>query len=133
MSAKFVSLHNHTEYSFLDGAIRIKDLVAKAAEFDMPALAITDHGGLFGALEFYEECMSKGIKPIIGFEAYIAPRSRFEKSNVKDEHSYNHLILLAANEIGLKNLMRLSSIGYIEGFYYSHKCLCGWSYTESFT
>jgi DNA polymerase-3 subunit alpha len=120
MSANFVSLHNHTEYSFLDGAIKIKDLVKKAKEFDMPAVAITDHGGLFGAVEFYETCKREGVKPIIGFEAYVAPGSRFEKSQVKekDEHNYCHLILLAKNKTGWKNLMRLSSIGYLEGFCY---------------
>ncbi|MFP4014740.1 MAG: DNA polymerase III subunit alpha [Chitinispirillaceae bacterium] len=118
MSCGFVSLHNHTEYSFLDGAIKIKDLVKKAKEFDMPALAITDHGGLFGAVEFYETCMSEGIKPILGFEAYVAPKSRFEKTLIKDERNYCHLILLAKNDAGWRNLMRLSTIGYTEGFYY---------------
>jgi len=120
MSTNFVSLHNHTEYSFLDGAIRIKDLVAKAKEFGMPAVAITDHGGLFGAVEFYEVCKKEGVKPIIGFEAYVAPGSRLEKSQVKekDERYYSHLILLAKDNTGWKNLMKLSSIGYLEGFYY---------------
>lgn len=118
MSENFVSLHNHTEYSFFDGVIKIKDLVRKAKEFDMPAVAITDHGGLFGAVEFYETCQKEGVKPIIGFEAYVAPGSRFEKSqvDVKDERYYSHLILLAANASGWKNLMQLSSIGYLEGF-----------------
>jgi DNA polymerase-3 subunit alpha len=120
MSANFVSLHNHTEYSFLDGAIKIKDLVKKAKEFDMPAVAITDHGGLFGAVEFYKVCKGEGVKPIIGFEAYVAPGSRFDKTQVKekDERYYCHLILLAANNAGWKNLIRLSTIGYLEGFYY---------------
>lgn len=118
MSASFVHLHNHTEYSFLDGAIKIKKMVARAVEYDMPALAITDHGGLFGAIEFHDTCIAAGIKPVIGFEAYVAPHSRFEKSASKDERSYNHLILLAKNETGWKNLMRLSTIGYLEGFYY---------------
>ncbi len=118
MSIPFVSLHNHTEYSFLDGAIKIKDLISRAVEFGMPAVAITDHGGLFGAIEFYETCLKAGIKPILGFEAYVSPGSRFDKSTSKDERSYNHLILLASNETGWKNLMQLSSIGYLEGFYY---------------
>jgi DNA polymerase-3 subunit alpha len=118
MSSNFVHLHNHTEYSFLDGAIRVKDMVKRAVEYEMPALAITDHGGIFGAVEFYEACKDAGIKPILGFEAYVAPGSRFEKSVSKDEHSYNHLILLAKDNTGWKNLMRLSSIGYLEGFYY---------------
>ncbi len=118
MSSNFVSLHNHTEYSFLDGAIKINDLVKKAAEFKMPALAITDHGGLFGAVEFYQKCMKEGIKPILGFEAYVAPDSRKTKSLNKDERNYHHLILLAKNNEGWKNLMRLSTLGYLEGFYY---------------
>jgi DNA polymerase III subunit alpha len=114
----FVHLHNHTEYSFLDGAIRVADLVDRAVHFGMPALAITDHGGLFGAVEFYETCMAKGIKPILGFEAYIAPTSRLDKQSTGDERSYHHLILLARDNEGWKNLMRLSTIGYTEGFYY---------------
>ena len=111
MSANFVHLHNHTEYSFLDGAIKIKDLVKKAKEFGMPALAITDHGGMFGAIEFYEACMSDGIKPVLGFEAYVAAGSRHDRMISKDERSYHHLILLAKDKTGLKNLMRHSSIG----------------------
>jgi len=114
----FVHLHNHTEYSFLDGAIRIEAMVNRALEYGMPALAITDHGGLFGAVEFFETCMKKGIKPVLGFEAYVAPRSRTDRSSSKDEKNYNHLLLLARNEQGWKNLMRLSTIGYLEGFYY---------------
>ncbi len=116
--SNFVHLHTHTEYSFLDGAIRIGDLVGRASELGMPALAITDHGGLFGAVEFYDKCMAKGIKPVIGFEAYMAPGSRFEKASAGDERSNYHLVLLARNKEGYRNLMRLSSIGYREGFYY---------------
>ena len=116
-SYNFIHLHNHTEYSFLDGAIRIADLVNNAVKWNMPALAITDHGGLFGAIEFYNVCMEKGIKPILGFEAYIAPDSRKNKTPGVNGKS-NHLILLAKNDTGWKNLMRLSSIGYLEGFYY---------------
>ncbi len=118
MNGKFVHLHNHTEYSFLDGAIRIKDLVKKTVEYGMPAVALTDHGGLFGAVEFFETCNAFEVKPILGLEAYLAPKSRFEKSTIKDEFSYYHLILLAENNVGWKNLMRLSSVGYKEGFYY---------------
>ncbi|MBN2038289.1 MAG: DNA polymerase III subunit alpha [Chitinispirillaceae bacterium] len=114
----FVHLHTHTEYSFLDGAIRIDDLVARAKQFGMPALAITDHGGLFGAVEFYEKCIDSGIKPILGFEAYVAPTSRFDRQSSRDERSYHHLLLLARDNEGWKNLMRLSTIGYTEGFYY---------------
>ena len=116
--SNFIHLHNHTEYSFLDGAIRIKDLVAKAKEFGMPALAITDHGGMFGVVEFYNACINAGIKPIIGFEAYVAPQSRFDKSKTSGEDNYHHLILLARNTEGYKNLLKLTTIGYIEGFYY---------------
>ena len=116
--SNFVHLHNHTEYSFLDGAIRIKDLVAKAKEFGMPALAITDHGGMFGVVEFYNTCMQNGIKPIIGFEAYVAPQSRMDKTKSAGEDTYSHLILLARTNEGYKNLMKLSTIGYLEGFYY---------------
>ncbi len=113
----FVHLHNHTEYSFLDGAIRIADLVDKAVGWNMPALGITDHGGLFGAIEFYDTCIKKGIKPVLGFEAYVAPDSRHSKRPGEDSKS-NHLILLAKNETGWKNLLRLSTAGYLEGFYY---------------
>jgi len=157
--ANFVSLHNHTEYSFLDGSIRVGELVKKAKEFGMPAVAITDHGGLFGAVEFYEVCRKEGIKPILGFEAYVAPGSRFDKTQIskekkakeiiappptgglggdgffsageldegaaaeasaigKNDRYYCHLILLAENIEGWKNLLHLSSIGYLEGFYY---------------
>jgi len=118
MPSNFVSLHNHTEYSFLDGAIRIKDLVKKTKEFGMSAVAITDHGGLFGAVEFFAECKKSGIKPILGFEAYVAPNSRKDRTHSTDERNYCHLILLAKNNTGWKNLMRLSSKGYLEGFYY---------------
>lgn len=113
----FVHLHNHTEYSFLDGAIRIPDLVRRVVEWNMPALAITDHGGLFGAIEFYDACMKEGIKPVLGYEAYVAPDSR--KSRIAGEDvKNNHLILLAKNDTGWRNLIRLSTIGYLEGFYY---------------
>jgi len=118
MSANFVSLHNHTEYSFLDGAIKINDLIKRAKEFEMEALAITDHGGLFGAVEFYFACKKAKIKPILGFEAYVAPGSRTDRNQNTNEHNYSHLILLAENNTGWKNLMHLSTIGYTEGFYY---------------
>lgn len=118
-STNFVHLHNHTEYSFLDGAIKIPDMIAKAKEYGMPALAITDHGGLFGAVEFYNKCMAAGIKPVIGFEAYMAPGSRLGRTRGgSGEKAYHHLILLARNNQGYKNLMRLSGAGYLEGFYY---------------
>lgn len=116
----FVHLHLHTEYSLLDGAIRIDDLIRKAIDLRMPAVAITDHGNLFGALEFYQKAMKAGVKPIIGCETYVAPGSRFDKtttSGYQDEASY-HLLLLARNQQGYKNLVKLITAGYLEGFYY---------------
>ncbi len=115
----FVHLHNHSDYSVLDGAITVKNLVAKAVELGMPAVAITDHGNLFGAIELYQEAKNAGIKPVIGQEFYIAPESRLKKeSQNKGKDSTYHLLLIAKNETGYKNLIRLSSIGYTEGFYY---------------
>jgi DNA polymerase-3 subunit alpha len=118
--ADFVHLHNHSHYSLLDGACRIEDLVAAAKSHGMAALALTDHGNMFGAIEFYKACQKEGIKPIVGVEAYVAPRSRKQKSvagsSVSDT-SY-HLVLLAKNVRGYQNLMQLVSIGYLEGFYY---------------
>ncbi len=113
----FVHLHLHTEYSLLDGAIRIDEVVKKAKEYNMPAVAITDHGNMFGAIEMYKECKKNGIKPIIGCEFYVAPRSRLDKEGRIDTEP-NHLILLAMNNTGYKNLVKLCSIGYTEGFYY---------------
>ena len=107
----------HTEYSLLDGAIRIKDLVKKVKENGMEAVAITDHGNMFGAIELYKECKKEGIKPILGCEVYVAPRSRFEKQGKIDSEP-NHLILLAMNNTGYQNLIKLVSSGYTEGFYY---------------
>ena len=117
--ADYVSLHLHTEYSLLDGAIRIKDLVARAKELRMPAIAMTDHGNLFGAVEFYRQCTQAGIKPIIGCETYVAPRSRLEKGGSQDdEYSSFHLLLLARDDAGYRNLLALVSKAYLEGFYY---------------
>jgi DNA polymerase-3 subunit alpha len=114
----FVHLHLHTQYSLLDGANRIDDLVKKAREFGMPALAITDHGNMFGAVEFYQKAVKAGIKPIIGCEMYVAHGGRRDTANVGAAKAANHLVLLARNMDGYKNLMRLVSIGYTEGFYY---------------
>lgn len=124
----FVHLHVHTEYSMLDGAARLKDLAAEAARQEMPAIAMTDHGNLFGAYDFYKTMKSKGINPIIGLEAYVAPGSRFEKKRVKwaeggeDDVSgggaYTHMTLLAYNNVGVSNLYRLASLSSLEGFYY---------------
>jgi len=117
--ADFVHLHVHTQYSLLDGANKLDELVAQAQKFKMPALAITDHGNMFGGVEFYRKCMAAGIKPIIGCEMYVAPQDRRKKEPVKGlpDAGY-HLILLVKNQAGYKNLMKLSSIGYLEGFYH---------------
>ncbi len=117
MARDFVHLHMHTEYSLLDGANRIKELVKRVKKLDMNAVAITDHGNMFGVIEMYKECKENGIKPILGMEAYVAPRSRLEKQGKVDSEP-NHLILLAMNNIGYKNLVKLCSIAYTEGFYY---------------
>ncbi|MBI5846402.1 MAG: DNA polymerase III subunit alpha [Nitrospirae bacterium] len=117
--ADYVSLHLHTEYSLLDGAIRIEDLIKQAKEFRMPAIAMTDHGNLFGAVDFYRQCTHAGIKPIIGCEVYVAPRSRFDKTQTsEDEYSSFHLILLVRDDAGYRNLLTLVSKASLEGFYY---------------
>ncbi|HEX4211983.1 MAG TPA: DNA polymerase III subunit alpha [Candidatus Dormibacteraeota bacterium] len=113
----FVHLHNHTEFSLLDGASRISGMVQRAAELGMPALALTDHGVMYGAITFYKACKAAGIKPILGFEAYVAPRSRHSKEGRVDRDPY-HLTLLAADAQGYRNLMKLCSIGQMEGMYY---------------
>jgi len=114
---QFVHLHNHTEYSLLDGACRIEDLVNAAKAYRMPALAITDHGNMFGAIEFYDKATRAGIKPLLGCEVYVA-RNRKEK-NKEAVSGTHHLLLLAASNEGYKNLLSLVSMGYLEGFYYS--------------
>ncbi len=115
--SKFVHLHIHSEFSLLDGANRIKDLPVRAKELGMDAIAITDHGVMYGAIDFYKACKKEGVKPIIGCEVYVAPRSRFDKEPNIDNH-YNHLILLAKNQQGYKNLSKLVSIGFVDGYYY---------------
>lgn len=112
----FVHLHVHTEYSLLDGACRIGELVSHAKTLGQKAIAITDHGNMYGAIEFYNACIKEGIKPIIGCEVYVAPRTRFDKINKIDSSPY-HLVLLCKNMQGYKNLIKLVSAGYIEGFY----------------
>ena len=114
----FVHLHLHTQYSLLDGACRIADILALAKQYKMDSLAITDHGNMFGAMEFYLEARKSGIKPIIGCEVYVAPKSRFEKGGTGISEAANHLILLAKDETGYVNLMKLVSSAYLEGFYY---------------
>ena len=115
--AEFVHLHIHSEFSLLDGANRIKDLPVRAKELGMNAIAITDHGVMYGAIDFYKACKKEGIKPIIGCEVYVAPRSRHDKEPNIDNR-YNHLILLAKDNQGYKNLSKLVSIGFTEGYYY---------------
>ncbi len=114
----FVHLHLHTQFSLLDGACLLEPLIKKLKDYKMPACAMTDHGNMFGAIEFYDMAMRNGIKPIIGSEVYIAPDSRFEKSSHGIQEASFHLILLAKNETGYRNLMKLVSIGFLEGFYY---------------
>jgi DNA polymerase-3 subunit alpha len=116
MEAGFVHLHLHTEYSLLDGAIRIPELVKTVAQYEMPAVAISDHGVLYGVIDFYNACREAGIKPIIGCELYLAPRRMRDRTR-QDQTSY-HLLLLAQDEVGYRNLLRLSTIAHLEGFYY---------------
>jgi len=113
----FTHLHVHTEYSLLDGACRTEQLVLRAKELNMQSLAITDHGNMYGAVDFYKACKKHGIKPIIGCEVYVAPRTRFDKEKVLDKE-YNHLILLCENETGYRNLIKLVSLAFTEGYYY---------------
>jgi DNA polymerase III subunit alpha len=116
--SSFVHLHVHTEYSMLDGAARVDDLFAEAARMGMPALAMTDHGQLFGAIDFYSAGRKHGVTPIIGCEAYLAPGSRFEKQRRDTAEPYTHLTLLAENETGYRNLLRLVSAASLEGYFY---------------
>jgi len=113
--AKFVHLHTHSHYSLLDGLSKIDDIIGRVKELGMEAVALTDHGVLYGAVEFYQKALKAGIKPILGMEAYVAPRDRFSK---EVGERYYHLILLAANETGWKNLIKLSTKAHLEGFYY---------------
>ncbi|MBN2370493.1 MAG: DNA polymerase III subunit alpha [Vicinamibacteria bacterium] len=115
---EFVHLHVHTEYSLLDGACHIDKLVDQAVRLGMPALAITDHGNMFGAVEFHDTCRAKGLKPLLGCEAYTAKGSRNDRSASGIREAYHHLTLLAMNDAGYHNLVKLVSIGYLEGFYH---------------
>ncbi len=117
--AEFVHLHVHTEYSLLDGACRLDRLVERARTLEFPALAITDHGVLFGAVDFYRAAREQGLKPIIGCEMYVAPGSRREKKTSSHGRDvYHHLVLLARNAAGYRNLIRLSTAAHLEGYYY---------------
>ena len=116
--APFLHLHNHSEYSLLDGAFRISDLVAGAKKMGMKAVALTDHGNLFGAIPFYNEAVAAGIKPIIGIETYLARGGHREKKAVKGQARNDHLVLLVKNDRGYRNLLKLSSMAYLDGFYY---------------
>jgi DNA polymerase III subunit alpha len=118
MAEDFVHLHLHTEYSLLDGACRVDELVDQASKLGMKALAITDHGNMFGAVTFYDAAKAKGIKPIIGCEIYVAIGSRFDKNASGITEAYNHLTLLSTDDVGYHNLMKLVSVGYTEGFYH---------------
>jgi DNA polymerase III, alpha subunit len=113
----FVHLHVHSSYSVLDGFGKPADLVARARELGMPALALTDHGTMFGTLDFFKAANAAGIKPIIGLETYLAPRSRFDKDVSKDKKPF-HLVLLAENMQGYKNLLQIATASQLEGFYY---------------
>ncbi len=114
----FVHLHTHSEFSLLDGANRLGDLIRRAQELEMPAVALTDHGAMYGAWQFRQQATRAGIRPIIGMEAYVAPGARQDRSVVRGERPYYHLVLLARDLTGFRNLVRLSSIGFLEGFYH---------------
>ena len=114
----FTHLHVHTEYSLLDGLSKVKDLVSTAKNMGMDSVAITDHGNMFGVIDFYKECKAQGIRPILGCEVYVAPASRFTKEKSEDESTYHHLVLLAENNKGYQNLCKIVSAGWTEGFYY---------------
>ena len=113
----FSHLHVHSHYSLLDGLPKIKELVRKAAENKMPALALTDHGVMYGCIEFYKACKDAGIKPIIGMEAYVSLHPLTSEKSKSDRTRY-HLTLLAQNHTGYKNIMKLCSLGWLDGFYY---------------
>ncbi len=114
----FTHLHVHTEYSLLDGSAKIKNLVKRAKELGYDSLAITDHGVMYGVIDFYEAAKAEGIKPIIGCEIYVSPGSRFDRETNRGEERYYHLVLLAENNQGYKNLSKIVSRGFTEGFYY---------------
>lgn len=130
MAQDFVHLHTHTEFSLLDGLAKINKLVEKIQEYKMKAVAITDHGGMYGAIPFYFACKNAGVKPIIGIEAYFAERSRFDKQPAVDSDQY-HLTILAKNKEGYKNLMRLTTAAHLEGYYYKPRI--DWEVLEKYS
>jgi DNA polymerase-3 subunit alpha len=117
LADRFAHLHVHTEFSMLDGAARVKDLVRAVRADGQPAVAITDHGVLYGVVDFYKAAVAEGVKPIIGLEAYVTPGSRFDRPQRRDNIRY-HSTILAENEVGYRNLMKLASRAYSEGYYY---------------
>src|SRR5438093_3648366 len=114
----FVHLHCHSHYSLLDGASRVPELVARAKELGMTALALTDHGNLYGAIEFYRECQAAGINPVLGYEAYVSPGKRNEREARRRGDAGYHLTLLAKNLTGFKNLIKMASAAFLEGYHY---------------
>ena len=114
----FAHLHVHTEYSLLDGSNKIKEYVSRVKELGMNSAAITDHGVMYGVIDFYREARKQGIKPILGCEVYVAPNSRFDRETAGGESRYHHLVLLAENNTGYANLMKIVSRGFTEGYYY---------------
>ena len=132
-TSNFVHLHVHSHYSLLDGAATVKSIVEAAKRFNMPAVCITDHGNMFAAIELYHEAEKNKMKPIMGFEAYITAGSRFDKTK-ESYHKFptHHLVLLAKNEIGYKNLLKLNSAGHIEGFYYKPRIVLAPALLEKF-
>ncbi|HIJ74906.1 MAG TPA: PHP domain-containing protein, partial [Candidatus Hydrogenedentes bacterium] len=118
MSAGFVHLHTHTEYSVLDGACKIHEILSRCKDYGMSACAITDHGAVFGAVDFFLAADKAGIKPVLGCELYVAKSSRFDRSARSPKESHSHLLLLCENEEGYHNLCRLSTIGFLEGYHY---------------
>lgn len=113
----FVNLHVHSHFSLLDGLARIDDLVDRAKSLEMPALALTDHGSMYGTIEFYQKCRKAGLKPLIGVETYVAPNGRHSKQAGEDNDRF-HLILLAKDHQGYKNLMKMVTLAHTEGYYY---------------
>ena len=126
----FTHLHLHTEYSLLDGCCRINKLIDAVAARGQSAVAITDHGVMYGAIDFYKAAKKKGIKPIIGCEVYVAPKSRFDKQKQPDGN-YSHLVLLCENNEGYQNLIKLVSLGFTEGFYSKPLCVST-AYSQSY-